>query len=222
MMTAIKRIVRGLSTGEAIEGFFAVRYAKFAKENMRIIYEQIAKDVAGQIKAGTILDVGTGPGIIPIEIAKLAPKIKVIGLDLSETMVEIASENAREEGVAEQVSFKLGDAAEMPFEDSSFDFIVSSGSLHHWNQPIKVFNEIYRVLKDGGEALIGDLRRDSSKEEIDEIVKGIDSWIMRLGVKHSVKESYTSSEISKLLDKTNFTDCEVKEEGVGMQIRLRK
>jgi ubiquinone/menaquinone biosynthesis C-methylase UbiE len=54
----------------------------------------------------------------------------------------------------------------MSFEDSSFDLIVSTGSLHHWKKPLHVINEIYRVLKDGRQAWIYDLRRDVSENVI--------------------------------------------------------
>ena len=48
----------------------------------------------------------------------------------------------------------------MPFDDSSFDAVISNGSLHEWEDSKRVFNEIYRVLRQGGRYCITDLRRD--------------------------------------------------------------
>jgi ubiquinone/menaquinone biosynthesis C-methylase UbiE len=136
--------------------------------------------------------------------------------------VEIASRNAEEAGVADRVSFWLGNAAQMPFPAESFDFVVSSGSLHHWKEPIRIFNEVYRVLKDGGEALIGDLRRDAPRELKDELAGEIDSWLMRWGLRHSFSEARTRDELLEMLAQTRFSDYEVAEDGVGLTITLRK
>jgi ubiquinone/menaquinone biosynthesis C-methylase UbiE len=161
---------------EGIEGLFAHKYDEFARSPVSMAhYRQVASGVARRVRSGKILEIGPGPGYIAIEIAKLLPKAEVVGLDVARTMVEIASHNAEEAEVADRVSFRLGNAAQMPFPAESFDFVVSSGSLHHWKEPVRIFNEVYRVLKDGGEALIGDLRRDAPRELKDELAAGIDS-----------------------------------------------
>jgi len=136
--------------------------------------------------------------------------------------VEIATRNAAEAGVADRVVFRLGNAAQMPFSAESFDCVVSSGSLHHWKEPIRIFNEVYRVLKNGGEALIGDLRRDAPRESKDELAAGIDSWLMRWGLRHSFSEAHTRDELLEMLAQTSFSDYEVTEDGAGLTITLRK
>jgi ubiquinone/menaquinone biosynthesis C-methylase UbiE len=65
-------------------------------------------------------------------------------------MVKIARRNVEKAGLSSRVRFMVEDANKMPLEDSSFDLIVSTGSLHHWKKPLHVINEVYRVLKDGG------------------------------------------------------------------------
>jgi len=60
-------------------------------------------------------------------------------------MVEIARNHAV--GI-ENIRFEIGNAADLPFEDNLLDFIVSTGSLHHWKSPVKVFDECYRVLRE--------------------------------------------------------------------------
>jgi ubiquinone/menaquinone biosynthesis C-methylase UbiE len=208
---------------EGIEGFFAHKYDEFARSPVSMAhYRWVAAEVARRVRSGKILEIGPGPGYIAIEIAKLLPKAEIVGLDVSRTMVEIANRNAAEAGVADRIVFRLGNAAQMPFFAESFDFVVSSGSLHHWKELVRIFNEVYRVLKNGGEALIGDLRRDAPRELKDELAAGIDSWLMRWGLRHSFGEAYTRHEILELLIQTSFSDYEVAEDGAGLSITLGK
>ena len=62
--------------------------------------------------------------------------------------------------MGEPVDIRAGDAADIPLPDNTIDLVVSTLSLHHWNSPVAVFNEINRVLRPGGAYLIFDLRRD--------------------------------------------------------------
>jgi ubiquinone/menaquinone biosynthesis C-methylase UbiE len=208
---------------EGIEGFFAHKYDEFARSPVSIgHYRRVAAEVARRVQLGKILEIGPGPCYITIEIAKLLPKAESVGLDVSRTMLEIATRNAMEAGVNDRVVFRLGDAAQMPFSVESFDFVVSSGSLHHWKDPIRIFNEIYWVLKDGGEALIGDLRRDAPRKLKDEMAAGIDSRLMRWGLRHSFSDAHTRDELLEMLAQTHFSDYEVAEDGAGLTISLQK
>lgn len=211
--------IKQFTSKGGIEGWFAQKYDKFAKEVLMGEYKRIASMVAEQLKNGKVLEIGPGPTYISIELSKLGD-FQITGLDISETMIEIGKRNAKEANV--EVELKLGDASNMPFEDNTLDFVVSSGSLHHWKKPIKIFNEIYRVLKLNGEALICDVRKDASREEINKIAKKIDSFIMIWGLKHSLKESYIKDEIITLVSKTEFKKCQLKENPIGLEIWLKK
>ncbi len=219
MKITLFRKIKRLTSKEGIEGYFAKNYDKFAKTTLIDEYKEIAGSIAKHMESGKILEIGPGPGYLSIEIVKVGD-FQITGLDVSETMIEIAKRNAKEADV--DVEFKLGNADSMPFQNSTFDFVVSSGSLHHWKEPVKVFNEVYRVLKTKGRALIGDLRRDASKIEIAEIAKKTDSFIMRWGLRHSIKEAYTRDEIIELVGKTEFKKVEVKEDPVTFKIWLKK
>jgi len=219
MKKSLFRTIKQFTSKEGIEGYFAEKYDKFAKATLIEEYKEMAGLVIQRLKSGKILEVGPGPGYLSIEIAKMG-NYQITGLDISETMIEIAKRNVQEAGV--KVEFRLGNAASMPFQDNTFDFVISSGSLHHWKEPVKVFNEVYRVSKTDGKALIGDVRKNASKEEIDKIAKRIDSFIMRWGLRHSIKEAYTQDEIIKLLSKTEFKKGTVKENPLALEIWLRK
>jgi ubiquinone/menaquinone biosynthesis C-methylase UbiE len=110
----------------------------------------------------------------------------------------------------------------MPFEDDSFDFVVSSGSLHHWEQPAQIFKEIHRVLKPGCRALIADLRADAPAEEVQAFADQIDSRFMRWGLRHSFGEGCTPAEAEGLVDGVPFASVRVEADSISMEIRLEK
>jgi ubiquinone/menaquinone biosynthesis C-methylase UbiE len=207
---------------EVIDGYFARKYDEEARRNMLPFYREFAEKVVSEIKEGKVLEIGPGPGYIAIFIAQLSRDIEIIGLDASRTMVEIAGKNAEICGLSERVKFTEGNAEQIPYEDSHFDMIVSSGSLHHWRNPRRVFREIHRVLKPGGRAFIRDLRRDTSREEVDKIAREIKSWVMRWGFRRSVREAYTKEEVPGLLKDLNFSSVNVEVEGPNMEIFLVK
>jgi ubiquinone/menaquinone biosynthesis C-methylase UbiE len=223
-MSNFLQTLKQFTSPGGIEGYFAVKYAEWVENSdvMRDEYRRIAQKAASEVQAGQALEIGPGPGFISLELAKLLPEMDVTGLDLSQTMVEMAEKNAREYGLSERVQFKKGDAAEMPFADGSFDLIVSSGSLHHWEEPARIFNEVHRVLKPGGSALIFDLRGDAPKERIEEIEKGISSRVMRWGLRHSFRESYTAQEMEEIVGATPFVEPEVKVQDINLEIWLEK
>jgi ubiquinone/menaquinone biosynthesis C-methylase UbiE len=109
---------------------------------------------------GEIVDLGCGPGYLVRDLAKHTKGLHITGVDSSNEMLNQAKAVAQISGIKDRVSFKIGNAARMPFEDHSLDLIVSTLSLHHWKNPIIVMNEIARVLKPSGVYLIFDLRRD--------------------------------------------------------------
>jgi ubiquinone/menaquinone biosynthesis C-methylase UbiE len=208
---------------QGVEGYFAIKYDEFAKsEEMQKEYRRLAEHAIFLFQGGRLLEIGPGPAYISIEIAKRLPEVEIIGLEISDTMIEIANKNAREHGVSENMTFKKGDASMMPFEDAEFDFVITSGSLHHWKKPAQVINEIYRVLKSGCVALISDLRKDAPEENIREFADNIDSKLMRWGLRHSIREGYTAEQIEAIIRSTHFEDIQIKEEGMSMKILLKK
>jgi ubiquinone/menaquinone biosynthesis C-methylase UbiE len=190
---------------------------------MQEAYANLADRVTAVVSEGTILEVGPGPAFVSIEIARRIPQARIVGLDISETMIGIGRRNVAEAGLSERITFRLGNAVAMPFDGAEFDFVVSSGSLHHWSKPIEVFEEIYRVLKPSQAALVYDVRKDAPKDKVDEFSRHIGSWFMRWGLRHSVGESYTQQGIEQLLSRTRFKKAErIELDDLGMFIWLRR
>jgi ubiquinone/menaquinone biosynthesis C-methylase UbiE len=126
-------------------------------------YRRLAHDLValGIPQEGRVLDIGTGPGFVAIEVARLlqGQRVSVIGMDLSRAMLAVAAENAQRARLGEMLSWREGDAKAIPFGDAEFDLVVSSGSLHHWEKPLAVFDEIARILKPNGHCVVRDSRR---------------------------------------------------------------
>jgi phospholipid N-methyltransferase len=117
----------------AMEGFIARWYAKNTKGNLDQ-YKNYAKRVAENVTEGSnILEVAPGPGYLSIELMKMGD-YNVTGLDISKTFVQIANNNAKEEGV--KVNFTEGDASNMPFDNETFDFLVCTAAFKNFTKPI--------------------------------------------------------------------------------------
>lgn len=105
---------------------------------------------------GTLLDVGTGPGRVPVLVAKRRPDLSVIGIDPSADMLARARRHA--DGLP-KVRFLEAGSEQIPLEDHAVDAVVSSLSSHHWADLHAALAEQVRVLKLGGRLWLFDLRR---------------------------------------------------------------
>jgi ubiquinone/menaquinone biosynthesis C-methylase UbiE len=113
--------------------------------------------VKRRLLSNTLLDVGSGPGYLIKSIRRVRPGTKIIGLDNNQYMLSLANRNLTNMDKSYLVE---GDVSNLPFTADSVDIIVSSLSLHHWENVPQSFNEIYRVLKPGGSIVILDIRRN--------------------------------------------------------------
>lgn len=127
---------------------------------MRLLRRLVAQRAAELCPTGRAVDLGCGPGHLAVRLAQAAPGLKVIGVDLAPGMLAAGEERAVRAGIGDRVTFRRGDAADIPLPDGSVDLVVSTLSLHHWLDPVVVLNEVARVLRPGGSYLIVDLRRD--------------------------------------------------------------
>ena len=171
---------------------------------------------------GNALDIGSGPGLIPIKLAANAAGLRVTGVDLSAAMLQRARRSAELAGVADRVSFRQGDAKSLPFSDQSFDLVLCNSLLHHSPDPRGLLNEISRVSKPGGALLLRDLRRPSCLEfPLHLLWYGRHySGLMRQLYLSSLRASYTRAELEDLLLHSDLPEARVFQMGrthIGIQ-----
>ncbi len=174
-----------------------------------IEFQPILRFLADRIPSGApvnVLEVGPGPGWMAILLAQAHPNVRVTGIDCSPAFVELAKENARQAGLADRIEFVVGDATQMTFADGQFDVVVSNQSLHYWDPPERVFDEIARVLRPGGVFCIGDDRRDLTWRGRFEVFWARIFLSRRIGASwgHSLAGSLTPAETAAALDRSKL------------------
>lgn len=211
---------------EAIPTPGAIFYNATVSIVLRKPEAKIAKEIMKKMRSGTILDLGSGPGHLSIDIAKRSPGLQVYGIDLSRQMVKIARRHAA--GV-DNARFVFGNAARLPFKDNSIDLVISTGALHHWKMPRLVFDECYRVLKTGQEAWIYDGCPEVFHTQADRrrLREEYGFFVGRLGPRVSTLHGFTREEyqtvIKDILEQTAFKGSyQMALTDIWMKITLRK
>jgi len=211
--------------GMGMEGAVAKWYAGLTKKSLED-FKALARRIAEQLPPRSrVLEIAPGPGYFAIELAKLGD-YRISGLDISETFVDIARANAVQANVS--VDFRQGNASAMRFPDSRFDFILCRAAFKNFSEPAEALTEMHRVLKPGGRALIIDLRRDASKQSVQQAVDAmnlgtVNGIITKLTFRFMLlKRAYTKSEFEGLISQTKFTGVEIEENLTALEILLTK
>jgi ubiquinone/menaquinone biosynthesis C-methylase UbiE len=211
--------------GIGMDGMIAKWYAANTRKSIED-YKALARRVAEELSPESrVLEIAPGPGYFAIELAKLGA-YRITGIDISKTFVEIARRNAAEAGV--EVDFQPGDAANMPFENETFDFLLCRAAFKNFAEPLRALNEMHRVFKGGGRGLLIDLRRDSSRESINETVDKmglnlVNTIMTKLAFRFMLlKRAYTKSEFQQFFSQTNFRAVDIEEDLIGLEIRFEK
>ena len=159
MLSVVRRVLKAVHP-EGIPWPGSLIYNAISKtEIFQSLYDEVAEDIVSCCPEGSILDIGTGPGFLLLKLRRLNPGLNLTGLDISSAMVSTAQRNVRNAG-APEIEIREGDAGSLPFPDGTFDGVVSTGSFHHWKNPEAGLNEIHRILKTGGQALVYDVVSD--------------------------------------------------------------
>jgi len=186
-------------------------------------YELVAKDILSYCSEGSILDIGTGPGWLLVKLHQESPRFLVTGLDASPSMVAKARKNMANAGLSDVIEIKEGNASHIPFSDGSFDTVVSTGSIHHWKNPTAGLNDVYRVLKHGGYALMYDLVSDTPASVLKETAREFGKLKMVLLWLHAFEEPFYSCKDFELLARpTLFNKGQTRFVGVMCCLILKK
>lgn len=200
----------------------AGRMDAIAKGPFAPIYPVIARqaiEICG-IREGRCVDIGCGPGHLALALGA-ASNLEIDALDASGDMLAIAEQNIREAGLTDRVHPVPGDVHDLPYDDGSIDLVVSRGSLFFWDDRVRAFSEIYRVLRPGGRTFVGGgFGTSALKAEITAKMREIDpEWEVKAAERLSRRNL---DAVRQDLEKAGIAACEVREDEAGFWIIMRK
>lgn len=209
-----------------MEGAMARWYARQRGSASQLVqYRESAVRLTRDLPDGAaILEIAPGPGHHAVELARLG-RFTVTGLDISRSFVRIAAEYARGEGVS--VDFRQGDAAELPFPDASFDLVVCQAAFKNFTRPVRALDEMFRVLRGGGVAVIEDMNREASTSDIAEEVRRTgagprNAFLIRTSLRALRHRAFAPGRFRRLAAESAFRDCRITTAGIGLEVRLTR
>ncbi|WXG42146.1 MAG: class I SAM-dependent methyltransferase [Candidatus Freyarchaeum deiterrae] len=192
-------------------------YFKRRSKVTKRVYEPFAREIVEYVEKYkpndklTVLDLGSGPGLLSFEIKKIKNRYKIICMDPSDSMLEIAKNKAAEWGIKD-FGVKIGSAEKIPLADENVDVIVSLDSVHEWGDLKKGIKEIHRVLKEEGIFIVRDSNSEYPKWKTNLFFV---SFALRAGLKHArghfqTRKWRSLSEMKQLLEKEHFSIEDVR------------
>jgi ubiquinone/menaquinone biosynthesis C-methylase UbiE len=182
----------------------------------------VSKILRKGIRSGRVLDIGTGSGLLAIELAKAKGcNFDIVAIDISGNMIRKARANAGRYGVADKIAFIVSTAAALPFADNSFDLVISYASLHHWFEPVAVFDEVARVTKATGYACIRDNKRVYQNPVWRVIIWLVSRFMSRRHRENwprAILASYTIPEVREILRWSKLNGCRVSSDFVFIDL----
>jgi ubiquinone/menaquinone biosynthesis C-methylase UbiE len=194
--------------GQAVEFAALEVFSRVAAWTGGIAARRVGRILDDSLMSGKkVLDIGTGPGTIPLHLARLYPGLHFLGLDISFEMLKKALNHKERMGSSMPLTAAEGES--LPFKNNSIDIVISLFSLHHMDNPGKLFREVDRVLKPEGTLLIIDFRRDMSRALF---ILLNNLWQVlfyfsagRRGFYDSARSAWTPTELKLILDESNIS-----------------
>lgn len=126
----------------------------FLSLGIDVIWRRKAIRSLSSIKPKLILDVATGTGDFAFEALKILKPDRIIGVDISQGMLDVAKEKIDKRGLADKFEVQLGDSEGLVFGDHTFDAVTVAFGVRNFENLQKGLDDIYRVLRPGGKAVI--------------------------------------------------------------------
>ena len=150
---------------------------------------------------GDALDLGSGTALIPIELCKRVEECRVMAIDLSIAMLEVARYNVEIAGFRDRIVLDHLDGKDLPFEDDSFRMVLSNSIVHHIPDPRAVFREAMRIVEPDGLVFFRDLMRPCDQTQLENLVSnyaGNDSDSHQKMFRDSLHAALTVEEVREL------------------------
>jgi ubiquinone/menaquinone biosynthesis C-methylase UbiE len=171
---------------------------------------QILTKLSEVCQNDAVLDVACGPGIVACEFAKHA--CHVTGIDITPAMIEQAKKRQKELNL-ENLSWAVGNAVPLPYNDDSFSLVITRYSFHHLLAPEKALAEMIRVCLPGGLVMVADVAMEPSK------VAAYDYLEIMRDPSHT--HALTHEEFATLFQNSSLIDCRKSAYGVDIELETQ-
>jgi ubiquinone/menaquinone biosynthesis C-methylase UbiE len=118
-----------------------------------------------------VADIGTGTALIPIELCRQHPRVRVVAADLAEHMLAKAAQNVKAAGFEERIELVKVDAKESGLQRGGFDVVMSNSILHHIPDPSKALADMLSLVAPGGLLFVRDLERPEDDAAVQKLVE---------------------------------------------------
>ena len=194
---------------EAFSGIDNARkYAESAQKSM-LRYRAFLKNLQSLDVEGRYLEIGAGPGVLAVEIARAHPEVEITAVEISPDMATVGGEYVGENGLEDRIEFVIGDAEDKGLIDSlgEFNLVYCTYTLHHWVDAAKTISNLNSAVANDGVLYLYDLRR---------------AWWLywvpiHNGFFKSIRAAYTPTEVRSMLRGFGFEGFIIKNEFPFMQ-----
>ena len=179
--------------------------ADFEEENQGFIDR--FREYFPEFTEGHVLDLGCGPGDIPVRFARALPSCRITGVDASEPMIGLAGVAVKQAGLADRITFRCERFQGVSLVEPA-DAAVSNSLLHHVPNPLQFWYRLRQLVKPGSPVLVMDLLRPDSPEEAQAIVDRYaakEPEILRRDFYRSLLASFTEDEVAAQLAEMNLS-----------------
>jgi ubiquinone/menaquinone biosynthesis C-methylase UbiE len=173
---------------DRLAGIYDRQWSRYIEQTLGFLKSWIAIPAEA-----SVLDIGCGTGHFERIVLKEHPQLQIVGVDLSERMLEIA--RRKNQGYP-NVRFLTASASSLPFPDEGFDVVVSASALHYFSSPYASLAEMRRVVKPRGDVVILDWCKDYL------MCKFFDAVFRR--IEPSYHRCYAQREFHRMLVSTGF------------------
>ena len=196
--------------------------------NIDKVWRKKTAKIVSENQPKAILDLATGTADLAIAMAKHNPQAHIIGLDISEKMLEIGKEKVKLQNLENQIELHHGDAASLPFEDARFDAVTVAFGVRNFEDLSKGLSEMHRVLKTNGQAVILEFslpERFPIKQLYNfyfkHLLPNIGKWVSKDGnaysyLPHSVEKFPKPSDFCNILGSFGLKNCQIKPLSFGI------
>ncbi len=179
--------------------------ADFEKENQGFVDR--FREHFPDFSEGHVLDLGCGPGDIPIRFARALPACRITGVDASEPMIGLAGVAAKQAGLADRITFRCERFQGVSLVEP-VNAAVSNSLLHHVPNPLQFWYRLRQLVKPGSPMLVMDLLRPDSPEVAQAIVDRYaakEPEILRRDFYRSLLAAFTEDEVAAQLAEMNLS-----------------